>query len=300
MTRIVKKRLRPNRDGGSRRPKWALKSEVGQGSARVSRCEAAAHWLLQQAGEHARGAVGEDRSGCQALLAAATLAVDVAEGLRPAVGSDCEGHGFAPEPHHAAAVRDELGKAQAQGARTDFQIASSRGEVSALCDREVEPPQLPWIVGVVAEIAGQGELQGLLAAEVALQHVVKRGPPVADDGAQFERTAREPGKRAFGAREQEIGEAAMNALEARQDAPDTARMCGKTRGQRLASGGQSHRKVERHIERSAANREERGHLDPLEFIEQPKTFEDVMLGIARMARIGRLMQRGFDGERAHL
>ena len=69
---------------------------------------------------------------------------------------------------------------------------------------------------------------------------------------------------------------------------------------RLARRLEADRQIECVADRAAAHRKERRDRNPLDLVEQAKLLEDFVLGLARVARIGGLMQRRLDGQGALL
>ena len=72
----------------------------------------------------------------------------------------------------------------------------------------------------------------------------------------------------------------------------------KTFAQRVVRGVETDRKIEHLADRAALDRVERRDRNPLDLVQDPELLQDRVLRVAGIMRIGRLMQRRLDGQRA--
>ncbi len=177
---------------------------------------------------------------------------------------------------------------------------AARFQEPALRHREERPGHAPGVVAVIGDIGGDGEFRRFVVAEKALQHLVERGAPISREAAQLKPGAQQSADRALVAGPPEMRDAGLHRLDRPEQAREAVAARGKSPGKRLMRRVEPDRQIEDFADRSAPHREERRNGNPLDFVEQAQFFQDGVLGLVGVARIGGLMQRRLDRQRALL
>ena len=253
-----------------------------------------------EARQNVRRAIGEHHFRADALDRCGRLRSGVAHEGRAARRVGVDADRLASQENAASRLHHDLGELHAERARPALDEDAADAEESALRQREKRPPHAARIVGVIAEVAGDGELRRLVVAERARQHVVERGAPVADERAQRQGAAQQRADGAFFARPVQVDDARLHALHQGEQPIDSRPARGKATRHRRARGLEADRQIEGLADRAAAHRKERRDRNPLDLVDEAERREDVVLGFAGVARIGGLMQGRLDRQRALL
>ena len=167
-----------------------------------------------------------------------------------------------------------------------------------MCDGEEGPGE---VVGVVSEIADRRADRAfgrLVVAEEALEHVGGRGAPIAGEGPQRYAGAHELAEGPFLAGLVEPRHGVVDLLERAEEPRRTLADPRKPLAQRVVGRVEPDRHVEHFADRTALHRIERPHRDPFDLVENAEFGQDCMLGLGRVARVGRLVQGGLNGQRS--
>ncbi len=220
---------------------------------------------------------------------------------RAAAGVESNVGRLAAQHDLAARLRRRVGQCMAEPPRAAADIASAAGQISALRDREQDPPHRVGIVVPIGEIGGQRTFQRLVATERPIEDLADRSPPIANQRGQLEEGADTFARIAEGlAPAAERSEADRDAFHVAQHGGD-ARLGGR---EAIGQSSTGHRKAvgqnERLSDRSAPNLVDRACRHPFYGIENSDAREDGMLGIDRIAGVAGFMKGRFDQHVADL
>ena len=205
--------------------------------------------------------------------------------------------GFAAEQHRSARARHDFGELHRQDARAALDEPPARLEVAALRQGEERPGQPPRIVSVVTEIGADRIFGRFVRAEMALEDLRRRGAPVGDKAARLEEAVDQLAERMLFPRLRQFRTGVDDMLHRAEQFREAPGVPGKPLAQSLARRVKTGRKIEGLSDRAAPDRIERRNGDPFDLVEETERLEDPVLGIARVMRIGGLVQRRLDRQR---
>ena len=243
-------------------------------------------------------AIGQHDGGGNLLVVIAGLARDMPNAFYVALRVRQDRRGLAPEAHDAARLGDDLGELEAQLPRAAFDIGRARRDVRALRQRIINPPDALRIVPEVKEIGAERAFERLARAEGALEHLVERRIPVARRRLELPQRALELGERGAVAGLPNVPERIVDALHVVEEVADRMALVREAFGERIVGGVEARRQLERLADRAAAHPMHRARRQEFELVEHAELLEDAVLHVARMSRVGGLVKRSLDRQRA--